>query len=145
MVLKNRGKYLCYYCCITLSSSRKTNTSSRRSSPPESCAPWTDMRHARLHSVEGWISKRRRLQMPGQEEQSGAYPTAGAARKGTSDRGHEKQIAANDLPKLPPKLPRHLSGEATWLPPSCYSRSLSSRLLLATPWMLSRSLNIATL
>ena len=31
LVLKNWGKYLRYYCCITLSSSRKTNTSSRRS------------------------------------------------------------------------------------------------------------------
>ena len=29
LVLKNWGKYLRYYCCITLSSSRKTNTSSR--------------------------------------------------------------------------------------------------------------------
>ena len=32
LVLKNWGKYLRYYCCITLSSSRKTNASSRRSS-----------------------------------------------------------------------------------------------------------------
>ena len=31
LVLKNWGKYLRYYCCITLSSSRKTNASSRRS------------------------------------------------------------------------------------------------------------------
>ena len=31
LVLKNWGKYLCCYCCITLSSSRKTNASSRRS------------------------------------------------------------------------------------------------------------------
>ena len=31
MVLKNWGKYLRYYHCITLSSLRKTNTSSRRS------------------------------------------------------------------------------------------------------------------
>ena len=31
LVLKNWGKYLRYYCCITLSSSRKTNVSSRRS------------------------------------------------------------------------------------------------------------------
>ena len=29
LVLKNGGKYLRYYCCITLSSSRKTNASSR--------------------------------------------------------------------------------------------------------------------
>ena len=34
MVLKNRGKYLRYYCCITLSSSRKANASSRRSTSP---------------------------------------------------------------------------------------------------------------
>ena len=32
LVLQNWGKYLRYYCCITLSSSRKTNTISRRSS-----------------------------------------------------------------------------------------------------------------
>ena len=31
LVLKNWGKYLRYYCCITLSSSRKTNASSRHS------------------------------------------------------------------------------------------------------------------
>ena len=31
LVLKNWGKYLCYYCCSTLSSSRITNASSRRS------------------------------------------------------------------------------------------------------------------
>ena len=31
LVLKNWGKYLRYYCCITLSSSRKTNASTRRS------------------------------------------------------------------------------------------------------------------
>ena len=31
LVLKKWGEYLCYYCCITLSSSRKTNTSSRHS------------------------------------------------------------------------------------------------------------------
>ena len=31
LVLKNWGKYLRYYCCITLSSSRKTNASSRGS------------------------------------------------------------------------------------------------------------------
>ena len=28
-------------------------------------------------------------------------------------------------PELPPKLPHHLSGEAAWLPPSCFSRSMS--------------------
>ena len=31
LLLKNWGKYSRYYCCITLSSSRKTNASSRRS------------------------------------------------------------------------------------------------------------------
>ena len=50
---------------------------------------------------------------------------------------------AIEMPKLPPKLHRHLNVEAAWLPPSCLSWSM--RLLLATPWMLSRSLNIATL
>ena len=34
LVLKNWGKYLLYYCCITLSSSRKTNASSRCSISP---------------------------------------------------------------------------------------------------------------
>ena len=34
---------------------------------------------------------------------------------------NKKQIAANVLPKPPPKLPRHLSAEAAWLPPSCFS------------------------
>ena len=39
LVLKNRGKYLHYYCCITLSSSRKTNASSRRSNHHDLACP----------------------------------------------------------------------------------------------------------
>ena len=40
MVLKNRGKYLRYYCCITLSSSRKTNASSRHSTGSTATSSW---------------------------------------------------------------------------------------------------------
>ena len=40
------------------------------------------------------------------------------------DQAPENETAIG-MPKLPPKLPRHLSGEAAWLPPSCFSRSIS--------------------
>ena len=58
----------------------------------------------------------------------------------------ESQQAANQPSQqheATQKLPRHLSGEEVWLPRSSYS-SPTSRLL-ATPWMLSQRLNIASL
>ena len=47
-------------------------------------------RHARLHFVEGWFSGRRGLQNPQEEEETGAGPTAGAARKGNGARGSRR-------------------------------------------------------
>ena len=47
LVLKNWGKYLRYYCCITLSSSRKTNASSRST---RTHCPWF------MPLQLGWVS-----------------------------------------------------------------------------------------
>ena len=52
LILKNWGKYLRYYCCITLSSSRKTNASSIRSSrPTPACIYYYYSTHRPLSSM----------------------------------------------------------------------------------------------
>ena len=46
---------------------------------------------------------------------------------GLEDREEEREAADRNKrhAEASPKLPRHLSGEAAWLPPSCFSRSMS--------------------
>ena len=75
--------------------------------PRESCAPWTDTRHASLHSVEGWFFGRRGLLNPREEEETGAEPTAGAARKGNGARGtrsRSQQTTCRSFPRSYPAI-----------------------------------------